>query len=255
MLLKILFFAISLLAATWSTECLNPAITSWINSTGYGYGSYSSIRANVMKIYYTNTRVYINVNSMPSYSIGPWPKNPNTPSAKNYIVSFPLSPSSASTKTATSLGVTGFFTNGVSIYNAWDGTSYNTVWQQNAYYFEGVSFGVFELLSCSYACCGTNFTESKPRFMLWSPGRVGLLSQPFKPSVPVRLDKLGSPFSHNRVCYGWLSNLRPLRIFERNILELVDSPYFAQLFDAHLHEQPENVVGERHCAFVVLLRT
>lgn len=139
------FFAIAIILAAWSTlyvECLSPIITSWINSTGYGYGEFSSLRANVMEIYYTSKKVFINVNSIPSYSIGPWEDNPNTATAQNYITSFPLSPSAATTNTATALGANGFYTNGVAIYNAWDGTTYNTVWERNAYYGEGVSFGL-----------------------------------------------------------------------------------------------------------------
>ena len=40
------------------------------------------------------------------------------------------------------LGQIGLWINGVVIYNGWDGKSYQSlgVWQQNAYYFEGVSF-------------------------------------------------------------------------------------------------------------------
>lgn len=122
---------------------LGPRITSWIKSTGYGYGNFSSYRADVMQIYVTKERVYINSNSIPSYSIGPWNDDPNTAAAQNFTVSFPLRPEIAKTKTATSLGPVGLYTNGVAIFNGWDGTTYNndSVWQVNAFMKEGISFG------------------------------------------------------------------------------------------------------------------
>lgn len=136
---------ISLAVSPVRIECLDARITSWIQSTGYGYGAFSGYRADVMQIYYTKNKVFVNANSIPSYSIGPWTKNPNNASAQNYTTSFPMSPSAATTKTATGLGVNGLYTNGVAIFNGWDGTSYNTVWQQNAYVYEGISFGIYSL--------------------------------------------------------------------------------------------------------------
>ena len=60
-------------------KCLynDPLLTSWIQSTGYGQGNYSEVYANVMAIYFTIRKVFINANSIPSYSIGPWNDNPN----------------------------------------------------------------------------------------------------------------------------------------------------------------------------------
>lgn len=137
-------FALALILSIWTLEIecsLNPLITNWVSSTGYGYGAFSGIRADILQIYYTKNKVFINCNSIPSYSIGPWASNPNNATAQNFTVSFALSPSSATTKTATKLGVNGLFTNGVAMFNAWDGNSYNTVWERNAYFIEGVSFG------------------------------------------------------------------------------------------------------------------
>jgi hypothetical protein len=133
----ILLIAIAIIE---NISCLNPAINNWKNSTGYGAGAFSNIRANVLKIYYTSNYVYINANSIPSYAIGPWSHNPNNATAQNFIYSFPLNPTSASTKKATGLGAIGLFTNGVEMYNAMDGNVYNTYWYRNAYMIEGISF-------------------------------------------------------------------------------------------------------------------
>ena len=131
---------------TTKSSSLNPIITNWIQSTGTGY---NGTRADVLSIYYTSTDVYISANSIPSYSIGPWASNPNTPSAQNFVVRFPLSPSAASTKTATMMGTNGLWKNGVAIYNAKDGYSYNSlgVWNRNAYYWEGVSYEKLHFIS------------------------------------------------------------------------------------------------------------
>ena len=55
---------------------------------------------------------------------------------------FPRTPSVSSTKTSSGMGNIGLWVNGVSIYNADDGYSYNNqgLWNRNAYMFEGVSF-------------------------------------------------------------------------------------------------------------------
>lgn len=119
-----------------------PLLTSWKQSTGYGVSPYDTIRADVMKIYYDDRYVYINTNSMPSYQIGPWRANPNRPLAQDFTLVFPVNPSAAASGTNmdTRLGVTGLFTNGLAMYNAYDGVAVNTYWQRNAWVFEGVSF-------------------------------------------------------------------------------------------------------------------
>lgn len=134
---------ISMAISLGPIESLNddPLLTSWVQSTGYGQGNYSDVYADIMAIYFTVRKVFINANSIPSYSIGPWNENPNVAIAQNFTISFPRFPVPALTKTATSLGVNGLFTNGVGIFNAWDARTYNTIWQTNAYIVEGVSFG------------------------------------------------------------------------------------------------------------------
>ena len=121
---------------------LSPAITSWIRNTT-GLTGYGSISANVQSVYYTTTDVYVYATSIPSYSIGPWTNNPNTPSNQNKKWKITLSPTpKALPKTVTGLGNIGVWSNGVGIFNAKDGMSYNNagVWNRNALYYEGVSF-------------------------------------------------------------------------------------------------------------------
>ncbi|CAF0723058.1 unnamed protein product [Brachionus calyciflorus] len=118
----------------------NPAITKWIQSTGAGYKGF---RTNIYKIEYSSNYVYVQTNSIPSHSIGPWSSNPNDASGKNYTFKIPLNPTeNTGAKTETPLGHIGLWINGVSVYNADDGMTYNNkgVWKRNAYVFEGVSF-------------------------------------------------------------------------------------------------------------------
>ena len=119
-----------------------PDLAAWkLNTTGQtGYGG---LPANVQQVRYSAANVYTNSSGIPSYSIGPWPQNPNTPTNQNYLLRFPRQPQvKTGTKTNTPLGRIGLLTNGVPIYNAMDGRSYNNqnIWHQNANVVEAVSF-------------------------------------------------------------------------------------------------------------------
>jgi hypothetical protein len=87
------------------TEVTDPAITSWIKSSGNGY---NSIVADVKKIQYSTNYVYVSANSVPSYSIGPWSNNPNVPKAQDKTYKIPRNPVQKSgTKTKVGLGTVG----------------------------------------------------------------------------------------------------------------------------------------------------
>jgi hypothetical protein len=121
----------------------NPIVYSWTKSTGKN--GYNSILADVSKIEYSSNYVYITANSVPgTYAVGPtWIANPNVPQEQNHVLKFPLNPTRATTKkTAVGLGIIGAWLNGVSIYNANDGRSYNNArfWYRNAFFWEGISF-------------------------------------------------------------------------------------------------------------------
>jgi hypothetical protein len=143
-----------------ATSQTNPAITSWIiNTTGLtGYNCptcttpvYGSIAANIQSVSYTATTSYVKSQGIPSYNVGPWSNNPNTPSAQNKTWAITLSPTNnTGAKTTTGLGVIGIWSNGVGIFNPMDGYYWNSstnaiaqgmgTWNRNAYIFEGVSF-------------------------------------------------------------------------------------------------------------------
>lgn len=130
------------LASTSLPAQTTPEITSWkLNKTGVtGYGGFP---ADIQKVQYSANYVYVSASGIPSYSIGPWAMNPNTPGNQSKIFKFPRNPQPKSgTKTTVGLGTIGVFINGVPMYNGDDGMTYNNngVWKRNAYVFEGVSF-------------------------------------------------------------------------------------------------------------------
>ena len=65
----------------------DPLITSWVKSTGIS--SIYKVYTNVNKIQYSSQYVYVSASGIPSYTIGPWPSNPNVASNQNYTFQFP----------------------------------------------------------------------------------------------------------------------------------------------------------------------
>jgi len=106
----------------------NPAagpVTTWSGVTSPTY-------AEIQRIRYSTSSVYVNANGLPSYTIGPWfgfQTNggvfPNYPTSQNRIYQFPSSPAPATTQTSTGGGPCGLWVNGVSVYNFIDGASYS----------------------------------------------------------------------------------------------------------------------------------
>ncbi len=127
----------------------DPAITSWrINQNGATGSStnaaihaiVSQYPADVQRVRYNSTDVYIDASGVPSYSIGPWTASPNVATDRHWLLRIPRSPTVQSgTKTSTLLGTIGVFINGVPIYNAKDAISFNNqgIWNQNAVTVEG----------------------------------------------------------------------------------------------------------------------
>lgn len=133
----ILLFATNLLFAQ-----LTPEITSWkINSNGAV--GYNDIPSNVQQVQYSDDNVYISATCIPDYSIGPWPGDPNIPVNKNFVFKITRKPQqNTGSPVQTPLGHTGIWSNGVSIFNAKDGMTYNNagIWHQDALFYEGTSF-------------------------------------------------------------------------------------------------------------------
>ena len=121
-----------------------PEITSWIlNLNGATNPSYPNYLTNVQDVCYTSTDVYISCTCIPGYDIGPWAGNPNQPANQNFVFKISLAPQeNTGNKTKAPMGHIGIWSNGVSVFNAEDGMSYQSqgVWNQNALYFEGGSF-------------------------------------------------------------------------------------------------------------------
>jgi hypothetical protein len=114
----------------------NPAITSWIqNTTGikgrhYVKGNSTPIEdnvlANVQKVQYSATSVYINATGIPAYITGPFQDgNPSLATDQNAIFKFPLKPVKSTSPTATTGGNIGVFINGVALFDYRDGVAWN----------------------------------------------------------------------------------------------------------------------------------
>jgi len=138
---KTLLFILSGLTLSGIAQ-MGPTITSWIINPG-GQTGYNGITSNVQQVQYSTNNVYVSASCIPSYSIGPWAGNPNTPVNQNFVYKFTRNPQQNTlTATAVGMGHIGVWRNGVSIFNVSDGMSYNNagIWNRNAYFWEGSSF-------------------------------------------------------------------------------------------------------------------
>jgi uncharacterized protein (TIGR03437 family) len=137
------------LLASWATTSstkfasivsgVNPAagpVTTWPGTLPIGMqvngGVTTPAYAEIQRIRYSGSQVYVNANDMPGYTFGPWfgfASNGgvfiNFPSSQNLTYQFPSSPSPATTQTATGLGACGLWVNGVEVFNFLDGASYS----------------------------------------------------------------------------------------------------------------------------------
>jgi len=129
-------------ALAMPTLAAPPQVECWLLNE-IGRTGYNGLEADVQQVKYNASYVYVSCSSVPAYSIGPWPANPNTPVDGNWGFRITRNPTpKTGTKTATGLGHIGVWVNGVAIYNASDARSYNNknVWHQNAIMVEGPSF-------------------------------------------------------------------------------------------------------------------
>jgi len=130
-----------------------PVLQSLLVNAGGAHGNSSSqsvnavvslIDADVEGVWIAGDSVYVRAAGVPSYSIGPWTDgNPAVASDRNWLFRVAGSPrENTGAKSAVPLGAIGFYVNGVPIYNAKDGMSYNNqgVWNRNAIVFEADGF-------------------------------------------------------------------------------------------------------------------
>lgn len=140
---KIILKGLTALSLSLSSQT-TPEITSWIINTTNATG-YAGIVTNVQQVQYSANNVYVSASCVPSYSIGPWAGNPNTPVNQNFVYKITRNPQQNTGAAApVGMGHIGVWTNGVSVFNVSDGMSYNNagVWNRNAFFWEGASFDV-----------------------------------------------------------------------------------------------------------------
>lgn len=130
------------LPSAFFAQNLTPEITSWIINPG-GETGFNNLPSNVQSVRYSADNVYVAATCIPGYDIGPWAGNPNTPANQNFVFKITRHPqANAGTPIATPLGHIGIMSNGVSLFNAKDGMSWQNqnIWLRNAIIAEGPSF-------------------------------------------------------------------------------------------------------------------
>lgn len=121
---------------------MDPLITSWVINPGGELG-YGGMESNVLAVSYSDSNVYVNCNSVPGYTIGPWPGDPWQPNEMGFMFKFTRFPmANTGVPIQTPYGHIGTWINGVSIYNPKDAHSWNEtgIWFQNAFFFENSTF-------------------------------------------------------------------------------------------------------------------
>ncbi len=151
---KIMFWMLLILVIHASTSAQNsPEITSWILSDGTTTCKYydtnaniidTGIEANIQAVWYDCDYVWLEATGTPDYLTGPFPDgNPSVPTDQNLSFVITRNPQEETgVKTVNGLGSIGYFINGVGIFNASDGMSYNNqgVWNRDAIFFENDGF-------------------------------------------------------------------------------------------------------------------
>jgi hypothetical protein len=110
-------------------------ITSWYKTNGTNW----NLTSMVMHVFYNGSYLWVNANSIPSYTIGPWTGLSYVPKAKDTTAIFYKTPSvQTGTRTKTGMGTMGLWLDGVYIYNPFTGYTYNSknIWRTDAYFTE-----------------------------------------------------------------------------------------------------------------------
>jgi len=119
------------------TTTTSTPLTTWPSAVAYNNNTNDAAQtqpayADVQRIRYTATDVYINANGLASYIMGPWYGNANQtapwgfwPLSRDYQVRITRNPAPAATKTRHPGGMIGMMVNGVAIYDLGDAHSFN----------------------------------------------------------------------------------------------------------------------------------
>ena len=109
---------------TWPTEV--PADARTTNSVT------TPVNADVQRVRFSDSAVYVNANNLGSYAMGPWfdVLQPGGvfggfPTSQRLQVQFPRTPVAATARRNTTGGAQGIWVNGVAVFNAIDGASYS----------------------------------------------------------------------------------------------------------------------------------
>ena len=139
--MKFILLAFLLFVVSVSNAQITPEIYSWKQNTT-GVTGYNGIPADVQEVYFSANYSYVKCTGIPSYTIGPWAMNPNTPSNQNWVFKIARFPVPDPTPAIAGNGQIGVLINGVVLFNAGDAMSYNNqnIWHRLAQYFEAVSF-------------------------------------------------------------------------------------------------------------------
>ncbi len=136
-----------------SAKTAGTSVTTWSNGS---QTQSSPAYCGVQQIYSSSNWVYIRSSGLGSHVMGPWYLNaartttfPNLPVNMKVLYRLPLYPAVGSSNTLTSLGVIGYFVDGVAMFDSRDGyvyvngseTSSGTgYWNRDAYVNESVTF-------------------------------------------------------------------------------------------------------------------
>lgn len=143
-----------------ANQTAGTASTTW--SRGAGTQN-SPVYAGLHEISYSNDWIYIRTTGLAGHVMGPWYLDaaktqnfPNFPANTATIYRIPRNPAIPPTKTGTSLGASGFYVNGVAMFDMRDAFSYSNsnatdatpvngitgdgIWNREAYHNESVTF-------------------------------------------------------------------------------------------------------------------
>lgn len=139
--MKTLLLAFFVLTGTFVNAQITPEIYSWKQNIT-GLTGYNGIPADVQQVFYSANYAYVKCTGIPSYTIGPWAMNPNTPANQNWVFKIARFPVPDPTPSVAGNGQIGVLINGVVLFNGGDAMSYNNlnIWHRLAQYFEAVSF-------------------------------------------------------------------------------------------------------------------